>query len=123
MFTVLSNTRNSNLYLIAAFVTAMVILLTIAFAPAISVPQPVLPVISRSDAGSDYYQRHPELNVLTVESDLTGDFALRHQNGAGSLRAAIPVTGNFAASDYFERHPELRTANPTVDLSDYFLRH
>ena len=41
MFTVLSNTRNSNLFLIGALVIAAVALLTLVVVPAISVPQPV----------------------------------------------------------------------------------
>jgi hypothetical protein len=89
MFTVLSNTRNFNLYLIAALAIMVVILLTFAIAPAISDPKPVLvPVGGISEPASDYYQRHPE-------------WASNVQN------VAIPVTANSEASDYFQRHPEL----------------
>lgn len=60
-----------------------------------SVQNAAIPVTSISEM-SDYFQRHPALN-LSVE-------------GAADL------------TDYFVRHPELRTT-VTIDLSDYFLRH
>jgi len=110
MFTVLSNTRNSNLYLIAALAILMVVLLTFAFAPAISVPEPVLvPVTGISETASDYYQRHPELRASAANvADLTGDFSLRHPEWASSAQnAVVPVTGSSEASDYFQRHDEL----------------
>jgi hypothetical protein len=89
MFTVLSNTRNFNLYLIAALAIMMVVLLTFAVAPATSAPNPVLaPVSGFSETGSDYYQRHPELRASVQD-------------------AARPVTDNSEGSDYFQRHPEL----------------
>jgi hypothetical protein len=89
MFTVLSNTRNFNLYLIAALAIMMVILLTFVVAPALSAPKPVLvPGSGSSEAASDYYQRHPELR-------------------ASLQNVAIPATDNSEASDYFQRHPEL----------------
>jgi hypothetical protein len=40
MFTVFSNTRNANLYMITALATMIVVLLTFAFIPSISVNQP-----------------------------------------------------------------------------------
>jgi hypothetical protein len=89
MFTVLSNTRNFNLYLIAALAIMMVVLLTFVVAPAVSAPKPVLiPVNGSSDTGSDYFQRHPELRASLQD-------------------AAIPVIDNSDTSDYFQRHPEL----------------
>ena len=77
MFTVLSNTRNTNLYLIAALA---VILLTFAVVPAISTPEPVLvPVTGMSEAGSDYYERHPELSAAAaIVGDVTDDLYQRH---------------------------------------------
>jgi hypothetical protein len=42
MFTVLSNTRNSNLYLIAALAIMVVVLLTVAIAPSISLHSPAV---------------------------------------------------------------------------------
>jgi hypothetical protein len=127
MFTVLSNTRNSNLYLIAALATVIVVLLTFAIAPAISAPNPVLvPVTGSSETMSDYFQRHPELNQLAVVSaDRAGDFSLRHPEWTLSVQnAAIPMGGTFEASDYFQRHPELSLpAASSADLSDYSARH
>jgi hypothetical protein len=67
MFTVLSNTRNSNLFLIGALAIVVVALLTLAIVPAISAPQPAAaPAARLSEAGSDYYERHPELRVSTT---------------------------------------------------------
>lgn len=126
MFTVLSNTRNSNLYLIAALAIVAVVLLTFAVVPAISAPEPALvPVTGISEAGSDYYQRHPELRILAgIGVDVTGDFFLRHPQWMGSIQnAAIPVTAPSEALDYFQRHPELSAPAESTDLSDYFLRH
>lgn len=110
MFTVLSNTRNFNLYLIAALAIMMVILLSFAVAPAISDPKPVLvPAGGISQPASDYYQRHPELRLpVAVVVDRTGDFYQRHPEWASNVQnVAIPVTANSEASDYFQRHPEL----------------
>jgi hypothetical protein len=42
MFTVLTNTRNSKLYIIVALATALVVLLTFAVAPSIAAPKPVI---------------------------------------------------------------------------------
>ena len=128
MFTVLSNTRNSNLYLIAALAVMIVALLTFTIAPAISAPKPVTVPVSglAEQARSDYYQRHPELNLPGAAGvDLQGDFFLRHPEWASSVASvAIPVTGSSVALDYFQRHPELSMpAVFTADTADYFIRH
>jgi hypothetical protein len=105
MFTVLSNTRNSNLYLIASLAIVMIVLVTLAVAPTISAPKSVaISVTSSSEVASDYFQRHPEWTF-------------------SGQTVAIPMTSSFEGSDFFLRHPELRTANTTIDLSDYFQRH
>ena len=78
MFTVLSHTRNSNLYLIAALAVMIAVLLTFAVAPAISVPEPVMvPVAGVADSTSDYYQRHPELGQPAETIDVS-DYFQRH---------------------------------------------
>ena len=126
MFTVLSNTRNSNLYLIAALVVMVVGLITFAVIPTISAPKPAdIPATNISAVRSDYYERHPELRVPgAAVTDLAGEFYLRHPEWISSFQnAGIPVTGALEASDYFQRHPELRTPIEKDDLSDYFLRH
>jgi len=143
MFTVLSNTRNSNLYLIAALAIIMVVLLTFAIVPALSTAKPILvPVTGSSEATSDYYQRHPELSGSAV--DTTADFYLRHAEWVSNVQSVVvPVTGSTEASDYFlrhsglsapvaiivdmtdylVRHPELRAPAESNETSDYFLRH
>ncbi len=55
MFTVLSNTRNSNLYLISALAILVVILLTFAIAPSITASAPsIIPVTGAQNAYLDY---------------------------------------------------------------------
>ena len=71
MFTVLSNTRNSNLLLIGALAIVLITLLILAVAPAISVPQPAPVSGARlSEAGSDYYERHPDLRAAGAAASL-----------------------------------------------------
>jgi hypothetical protein len=120
MFTVLSNTRNSNLYIAAALAMAIAVLLVLFAVPAISAPRASLvPVTSLSQAGSDYYQRHSELRPASPSpASVTADFYLRHRDWT-----LAPVTLNAVASDYFQRHPELRTPAGSTDLSDFFQRH
>ena len=69
MFTVLSNTRNTKLFLISALAIAVLALVTLAVVPAISDPKPVLiPVSGVSEPASDYpdyFQRHSEVKVST----------------------------------------------------------
>lgn len=114
MFTVLSNARNLNLYLAAALAIAIVVLLSFAVGPAISAPQTLSnPATSLSEAGSDYYQRHPELRVSApILVDPTGDFYLRHPEWK-----IAPVILNSEASAYFQRHPELSAAGVATLLA------
>lgn len=126
MFTVLSKTRNSNLYLIAALMVMAVVLFTFAVIPSISAPGPAaVTATDLSGARSDYHERHPELKMPgVIVIDATGDFFLRHPEWAGTIQTvAIPVTGSAELSDYFERHSELRTPAESTDVSDYFQRH
>ena len=99
MFTVLTNTRSSSLYLIGALAATIVIILTLAVVPAISAPERVIvPAGSNaSEANSDYFQRHPQ--------------------------SSLPAVTSVETADYFLRHPESRPAGLQTDLSDYFLRH
>jgi hypothetical protein len=116
MFTVLSKNHNSNLFLIGALAIAVVALLTLTVAPAISAPQAdPAPAPRLSEAGSDYYQRHPE---LSAPGGMTGDWYQKYPGEWASRGAAVavPATGSSAGSDYFQRHPELSTsANTPLD--------
>jgi hypothetical protein len=128
MFTVLTNTRSSSVYLIGALAATMVIILTLAVVPTISAPERVMIPAgsSASEANSDYFQRHPESNAsVATGTDTAGDFYLRHPVWAINPQvAAVPVTGISPASDYFQRHPELSPPAVTlVETADYFLRH
>lgn len=117
MFTVLSDTRNSNLFLIAALAIVVITLLTLAFVPAISAPQPALAPASRlSEAGSDYYQRHSEARVSMAPAiGMDGDFYLRHPEWTSNVQnVSIPGTGISEAVDYFQRHHELSAAAPLL---------
>ena len=51
MFTVLSNTRNSNMYIVLALAITLVVLLTFAVAPSIAAPKPAfIPVTGNQNA-------------------------------------------------------------------------
>jgi hypothetical protein len=126
MFTVLSNTRNSSLYLIAALAVAVVVLLTFAVAPVISASKPVtVPVTVNSEASSDYFWRHPELRISAAPAvGMSSDFYQRHQEWVSSVEKIVPVTGSTEFLDYFQRHLALcAPAGIAVDTADYFLRH
>jgi len=56
------------------------------------------PRSNASQAGSDFYQRHPAWT-----------WAINHQN------AVIPLTGDSAFPDYFQRHTELNLS-PIIGL-------
>ena len=110
MFTVLSNTRKSDLYLTIALTIIIVVFLSLAAVPGISLGK-LAPVAApgASETAFDYYQRHPELRVPAAgAADVAGDFYLRHPAWTANAQpAAIPVTGSADTSDYLERHPEL----------------
>jgi hypothetical protein len=73
MFTVLTNSRNSNLYILVALAVMMAVLLSIAVVSTISAPEPVLvPAAGAADTTSDYHQRHPEWTVTTPLSASLG---------------------------------------------------
>ena len=123
MFTVLSNTRNSNLFVIGALAIVVIALLTLAIVPAISARQPAFaPAPRLSEAGSDFYQRHPDWtwavrNGNSVESSALSDYFQRHPE------LTTPSILGLDASDYFMRHPELTaSAQVSVDLTDYYFR-
>src|SRR5574339_376928 len=60
MFTVLSNIRNTNLYLIAALAIALVAILSLAVVPSIAAPKAALIPVTGIAESPDYYQRHQE---------------------------------------------------------------
>jgi hypothetical protein len=125
MFTVLSNPRKTNLYLIVALAIMLVVILVFAVAPSIAASKPAPIPVTGNSVSPDYYQRHPELRAPAgMAVEMNGDFALRHPEWAsGEQSVAVPVTGISNSLDYFQRHPELRVSNESNDLSDYFLRH
>ena len=55
MFTVLSNTRNSNLYIIIALAITLVVFLTLVVVPSIAAPKPaVIPVTGSQNAYAEF---------------------------------------------------------------------
>lgn len=128
MFTVLSNTRSSNLYLIAVLAVMAAVLLTFTVIPAISAPGAAAVPVSRvSDNTSDFYLRHPELSIAGLPAaEMQSDFYQRHPEWVMDAQvAAIPVTGAPEGSDYFERHSDLSlaAANTPNAGADFYLRH
>ena len=125
MFTVLSNSRNTNLYLIIALAIMVVVFLAFTVVPSIAAPKPALIPVTGASEYADYYQRHSDLRLSTVNAfDMTADFYQRHPEWISNVQiAAVPMTGVSESSDYFTRHPELLMPNTTIDLSDYFQRH
>jgi hypothetical protein len=123
MFTVLSNTRNSNLFLLGALAIVIIALFTLAIVPAISAPQPAFaPAPRLSEAGSDFYQRHPDWTwtvstINAVGNSALSDYFQRHPE------LTVPSILGLGASDYFQRHPELTApAEASVDMTDYYFR-
>jgi cytochrome c oxidase assembly protein Cox11 len=111
MFTVLSKTRNSYLYVIVVLVFMAVMLLTFAVVQALpTFRADTTSAMDITAAGSDYYERHPELKVSrAVAIAFVDDFYLRHPNWINPVQSVgVPVTGTVEALDYFQRHPELR---------------
>src|SRR5215213_3846431 len=88
-----------------------------------AISQPHLDV---SQAGTDFYQRHPDWTWAINNQDaiipLTGDLAFpdysqRHPE------LSVPAVLGLTASDYFQRHPELTApAEASVDMTDYYFR-
>jgi hypothetical protein len=120
MFTVLSKTRNSNLYLIVALIVMAAMLLTFAIVQTVSAPRPTaVPAMDVSAAESDYYERHPELKAPgAAVVDLPDDFSLRHPDWINTVQnVGVPVTGALEASDYFQRHPELNVSAADLGVS------
>ena len=124
MFTVLSDTRNSNLFLLGALAIVIIALSTLPIIPTISEPQPAFaPAPRLSEAGSDFYQRHPDWtwtvrNANAVGSLAPSDYFQRHPE------LTVPSVIGLGAPDYFQRHPELTIPSiPGLDASDYFQRH
>jgi hypothetical protein len=126
MFTVLSTTRKTNLYLILALAIIIAVILALAVIPSVAAPKAtVIPVTGVSES-LDYFQRHPELRAPAgIAVERHSDFALWHPEWASQGQTiAIPVTGNSEALDYYQRHPELGLpAAINADNSDYFARH
>jgi hypothetical protein len=123
MFTVLSNTRNSNLFLLGALAIVIIALFTLAIVPTISEPQPAFaPAPHLSEAGSDFYQRHPDWTwtvstINAVGNSALSDYFQRHPE------LTVPSILGLGASDYFQRHPELTApAEASVDMTDYYFR-
>jgi hypothetical protein len=127
MFTVLSKSRDSSLFLICGLVVGLVVLLTFSLVPAISFSKPALiPVTGASEAQSDYFLRHPGISLSTENvNTLNSDFYQRHPAWMVNAQNAVaPMIGSLELSDYAQRHPELSvSAGIVIDTADYFLRH
>jgi cell division protein FtsW (lipid II flippase) len=112
MFTVLSNTRNSNLYLIAALAIMVVVLLTLAIAPSISLRGPaVIPVTEAQNTDLALAFRRGEwtTGASAYQAYLDQRYGEQHQGHAIDAQAAYlefrqgeQTTGVNAANAYIE---------------------
>jgi len=72
MFIVLTNTRNSKLYIIIALATALLVILTFAVVPSIVVSEPgLIPVTGSEAAYAQYLKGEKALYTNAVELDST----------------------------------------------------
>lgn len=70
MFTVLSNTRNANLYIITALAIMVLVLLTFAVLPSISVPEPIgAPAAENQNAYVEFLSGEKVVYADAVNSD------------------------------------------------------
>lgn len=67
MFTVLSNTRNSHLYVILALAITLVVILTVAVVPSIVVPEPGLIPVTGPEAAYTQYLKGEKLIYTKVD--------------------------------------------------------
>jgi len=88
MFTVLSNTRNTHMYLILAVAIAAVILLTISVAPSIDTPRPAhIPVTAGEDAYVEYLRG--EKTIYANPSALSDALSAYHRGEKAPFEAAL----------------------------------
>jgi hypothetical protein len=67
MFTIFTNTRNSNLYIIMAVTITLVVLFTFAVAPSITVPRPaIIPVTGSQNAYVDFLRGEKAMYMKPV---------------------------------------------------------
>jgi hypothetical protein len=86
MFTVLSNIRNSNLYLIAAVAVTLIAILTIAIAPSVISSQPALiPGTGGSNANDLFRQEELALYDRPTASSIGGPAFFEYRRGEWSI--------------------------------------
>jgi hypothetical protein len=107
MFTVLSNTRNSNLYLIAALAIIIVALLTLAITPSISLHSAVaIPITGAQDSHLDFRRGEWTTGASAYQAYLAQRYGEQHQGKVLSAEAA-----------YLEQ----RHGEQTIDRNDTYL--
>lgn len=98
MFTVLSNTRNSNLYLIVALATVLVAVLAFAVAPSIVVPKPVIiPVTNSQNAYVEFLRGE---KALYANADLS--WPLRPDFSHLKEKKVVPSSYRSPLDDCFD---------------------
>ncbi len=110
MFTVLSNTRNSNLYLISALAILVVILLTFAIAPSITASAPsIIPVTGAQNINLEFRRGEWTAGASANQAYLDQRYGEQHQGLAIDAQAAYlefrhgeQMTGVNAANAYLD---------------------
>lgn len=110
MFTVLSNTRNSNLYLIGALAILVVVLLTFAVAPSITVSAPAsIPVTGAQNINLDFRRGEWTAGASAEQAYMDQRYGEQHQGLAIDAQAAYQefrhgeqTTGVNAAKAYLD---------------------
>src|SRR6266508_4459109 len=83
MFTVLSNTRNSNLYLISAVAIMIVVLLTLAVVPSIAVRGPaIIPVTGVQSSNLEFRRGEWTAGASAYQAYLDQRYGEQHQGHA-----------------------------------------
>jgi hypothetical protein len=101
MFTVLSNTRNSKLYLIVAVIILLAVFLTVAIPPSIVTPKPALiPVTGVQDANKLFHQAEERSLYNRPASSIRDESFFEYRRGEWSAKP-IDSRYEFRRGEWF----------------------
>jgi len=115
MFTVLSSTRNSNLYLIVALATALVAVLAFAVVPAIPAPEPaIIPATGSQNAYVEFLRGEKIMYANPVE---LRDALSAYRAGEKAIYTKSIDLGNALSAWRFGEQAIYAYADPSPDFS------